>query len=110
MASMFQAKITSTHRNVRFAFVVTLISLLSFVAGRSSLLNTKVRADSGGAAEIEVRDINGGSSLVVFYPSINKVFVYANPFAGSSTWPCAYSFQLSTPGGAINRQPCPALQ
>lgn len=107
---MFQAKITSTHRNVRFAFVVTLISLLSFVAGRSSLLNTKVRADSGGAAEIEVRDINGGSSLVVFYPSINKVFVYANPFAGSSTWPCAYSFQLSTPGGAINRQPCPALQ
>ena len=107
---MFQAKITSTHRNVRFAFVVILISVLSFVAGRSSLLNTKVRADSGGAAQIEVRDISVGSSLVVFYPNINKVFVYANPFVGAPTWPCAYSFQLSTPGGTINRQPCPALQ
>jgi len=93
-----------------FYLLLLLTSVLSFLGGRWSLFNTSVHADSGGATQIEVRDINGGSSLVVFYPSLNKVFVYANPFAGSPTWPCAYSFQLSTPGGSINRQSCSASQ
>ena len=107
---MLLSRKTPLSGRLRVAFILVLTSVLSFLAGRWSRPGTSVHADSGSAAQIEVRDINGGSSLVVFYPNLNKVFVYATPFVGLPTWQCAYSFQLSTPGGSINRQPCPAFQ
>ena len=55
----------------------------------------------------KIRPVGGDSSLTVFYPGINKLFVYQNPFVGLPTWNCAYSIQLSTPGGKVERQACP---
>jgi hypothetical protein len=79
----------------------------SFLAGHWSASNKSVLADSEGNPQIEIRPVGGDSSLTVFYPGMNKLFVYQNPFVGLPTWNCAYSIQLSTPGGKIERQPCP---
>lgn len=90
----------------RRLLVLTTVALAAFIGGRWSQSSNTVRADSGDNAQIDVREISGGSSLVVFYPSLKKAYIYQNPFVGLPTWPCAYSIQLSTPGGSIVRQPC----
>jgi hypothetical protein len=82
------------------------ITLAAFLAGRWSNSNTSVRADSGASPQIEVRPIGGDSSLTVYYPNLNKLFVYQNPFVGLPKWNCSYSIQLSEPGGQIERKPC----
>lgn len=89
-----------------FCFAAVLATLAAFVIGRWSTSPTMVKADSAEAPQIEVRPIGGDSSLTVFYPSLNKLFVYKNPFVGLPTWSCSFSVQLSTPGGTIERQPC----
>jgi len=81
------------------------IALVAFGIGQWAGSYRSVHADSGGGAQIDVRQIDGTSSLVVYYPSINKLFVY-QPFAGPPTWSCAYSITLSTPGGTVERQAC----
>jgi hypothetical protein len=86
--------------------MATAITLAAFALGRWSNSATNVRADSAGNPQIEVRPIGGDSSLTVYYPSINRLFVYQNPFVGLPTWPCAYSIQLSEPGGKVERKPC----
>ena len=86
--------------------IVLAVAMAAFLAGRWSNSNSSVRADSGAAPQIEVRPIGGDSSLTVYYPNLNKLFVYQAPFAGLPKWNCSYSIQLSTPGGQIERQPC----
>src|SRR3954452_2578740 len=80
----------------------------SFLAGRWSASTRGVLAESAGTPQIEIRPVGGDSSLTVFYPGINKLFVYQNPFVGLPTWGCSYSIQLITPGGKVERQPCPS--
>ena len=87
--------------------VVTTITLAAFAIGRWSSPTAKVRADSDGSPVIQVQPIRGDSSLTVYYPGLNKLFVYQTPFVGASRWGCSYSVQLSSPGGTIDRQPCP---
>lgn len=81
------------------------IAVLAFGIGRWAGAYGIVRADSGDSPQVDVRQIDGGSSLVVYYPSLKKMFVY-QPFAGQPVWPCAYSIQLSAPGGTVERQAC----
>jgi hypothetical protein len=86
--------------------VVAALMLAAFAMGKWSNSNSTVRADSAGNPQIEVRPIGGDSSLTVYYPGLNRLFVYQNPFVGLPTWPCAYSIQLSEPGGKVERKPC----
>ena len=94
-------------RKSTFVLMLVAMGIASFLAGRGSTLNRSVLADSAGTPQIEVRPIGGDTSLTVFYPGMNKLFVYQNPFVGLPTWGCSYSIQLSTPGGKVERQPCP---
>lgn len=94
-------------RNSSSLLIIMAAALGAFLVGRWSTLTTSVLADSAGTPQIEVRPIGGDSSLTVFYPGINKLFVYQTPFVGMPSWSCSYSIQLSTPGGKIDRQPCP---
>jgi hypothetical protein len=87
-------------------FVAILAALAAFAVARWSISHTTVKADSIETPQIEVRPIGGDTSLTVYYPSLNKLFVYQNPFVGRPTWSCSYSIQLSTPGGSIERKPC----
>jgi hypothetical protein len=86
--------------------IVLCVALAAFIVGRWARPGASVKADSGNSPQIEIRPVSGDSSLIVYYPTENKFFVYQNPFVGLPTWGCAYSIQLSTPGGRINRQPC----
>ncbi len=83
------------------------VALAAFLAGQWSDSFRRVKADSIESPRIEVQAIRGDTALAVYYPSLNKMFVYQTPFVGLPTWGCAYSIQLSTPGGTIERQPCP---
>ncbi len=86
--------------------IAVFAALAAFAIGRWSNSPTTVKADSGDTPQIEVRPIGGDSSLTVYYPNLNKLFVYQNPFVGLPKWSCSYSVQLSTPGGTIERKPC----
>jgi hypothetical protein len=90
-----------------FLLMIIGTALTAFTAGRWSGINRSVKADSGDNPYIQVQSIRGDTSLTVYYPSLNKLFVYQTPFVGLPTWRCAYSVQLSTPGGKVNRQSCP---
>ena len=87
-----------------WVWLAVVVALASFAIGRWTASNKVVRADSGDA-QIDVRQVDGSSSLVVYYPSIKKVFFY-QPFFGAPSWGCAYSIQLSSPGGKVERQAC----
>jgi hypothetical protein len=82
-------------------------ALIAFGLGRWTQSASLVRADSGGTPAIDLHAVTGSTSLTVFYPNLNKLFVYQNPFVGLPTWSCSYSVQLSTPGGKVEREPCP---
>lgn len=90
----------------RRLLILIAVCLACFIGGLSSRFSRTVKADSGDNAQIEVREVTGGSSLVVYYPNLKKLFVYQSPFVGMPTWGCSYSVQLSTPGGPIKREPC----
>jgi hypothetical protein len=81
-------------------------ALASFIAGKWTGGVSVVKADSPDTPQILVRPVSGDSSLIVYYPKMNQFFVYQNPFVGLPSWGCAYSIQLSTPGGNVQRQPC----
>jgi hypothetical protein len=83
------------------------VGLAAFLAGQWTNSSTRVKAASTEAPVFQVQPIRGDTSLTVYYPSLNKMFVYQTPFAGMPKWNCAYSIQLGTPGGSIVRQPCP---
>ena len=96
-------------RKPTFCLMFVAVATGSFLAGHWSASTGSVFADSAGTPQIEIRPVGGDSSLTVFYPGMNKLFVYQNPFVGLPTWNCAYSIQLSTPGGKIERQSCSGL-
>ena len=82
-----------------------LFGVTAYLAGLCSSSIRTVKADSPGSPTFQIQAIRGDSGLTVYYPGLNKLFVYQNPFAGLPSWGCAYSIQLSTPGGKITRQP-----
>ncbi|MFL6416871.1 MAG: hypothetical protein ACJ74Y_14505 [Bryobacteraceae bacterium] len=93
----------------RSAFLLLLaIAASAYLAGRLSGGLAPVKAASADVPTISVQPVRGDTSLTVYYPGLNKLFVYQTPFVGLPTWNCAYSIQLSTPGGKVERQPCPS--
>ena len=90
-----------------FLFAMAAV-VAAFLAGRWSRFSDPIKADSGDNAQVEVREVTGGSSLLVYYPNLKKLYVYQNPFVGLPTWACSYSVQLGGPGNPVKRQPCPA--
>src|SRR3954447_17472729 len=88
------------------ALSILAVALLAFMAGRSNSPHSSVKADSTESPRVEIEPIRGDTGLTVFYPSLNRLFIYQTPFVGMPTWSCSYSIQLSTPGGKVTRKPC----
>jgi hypothetical protein len=86
---------------------IAALSLAAFTAGRFTYPTTAVHADSPDSPQVELRPVGGDSSLVVYYPKLNKVFIYQTPLIGAPKWGCSYSIQLGAPGGTVERQQCP---
>ena len=83
-----------------------LLTATAFFAGHWFGSGKIVRAESSAPGQIEVREISGGTSLLVSYPNLQRIYVYQSPFVGLPTWSCAYWFQLGAPGDPVTRQPC----
>ena len=84
--------------------IVSMI-LFAFIAGWLSAGKQVVNAQ-GLDAQLDVRTVGPESSLIVYYPSLRRAYVYANPFVGAPASGCAYAFQLGKAGGPITRTPC----
>ena len=91
--------------NSRSILIVLLTVLAAFEAGRWTGPPTTAKAYAADSTQVEVREINAQTSLVVYEPSVRKMFVYT-PFAGQPTWSCAFSIQLGAPGEKVERQQC----
>lgn len=57
--------------------------------------------------QVDVRGIGAETSLILSYPDLKKIYVYAKPFTGGPDQACAYSFTLGEPGKPIKRDICP---
>ena len=90
---------------MRSLVIIAALAALFYQAGRLSAPATNVKADDGGTPQVDIRQIGPGTSLVVYYPNLKKMFFY-QPFTGQPNWPCAYSIQIGAPGGVVDRQPC----
>ena len=91
----------------QFALGLVLVGL-GFVGGWSIGGARKVHADDA-APVMDVKSIDGNTSLVLYYPGQKKIYVYSAPFAGGPKSTCAYAFTLTTAGGTISRQNCNAF-
>jgi hypothetical protein len=87
--------------------IFCLVALIAYWAGYGGRRSATVKADSAESPTIAIQPVRGDTSLTVYYPSLRKFYVYQTPFVGMPTWNCAYSIQLSTPGGSVERQACP---
>ncbi|MGA7859557.1 MAG: hypothetical protein WCA11_16600 [Terracidiphilus sp.] len=63
--------------------------------------------ENGGNVEFQLAGVNETSSLLVYQPSTKTVYVYRGATQGNSALQCSYKFQMETPGGVIQRVPCP---
>ncbi|WP_321474087.1 hypothetical protein [uncultured Paludibaculum sp.] len=81
-----------------------LVAAAGFEAGRLAAPASRVRADDE-MPQVDVRPVGAGTNLVVYYPTLKKMFFY-QPFVGQPTWGCQYAIQLSTPGGTVERSQC----
>jgi hypothetical protein len=60
-----------------------------------------------GDVQFQLAGVNEHSSLLVYQPGTKTVYVYQGATTGNSYLQCSFKFQLGTPGGAIERVPCP---
>jgi hypothetical protein len=62
--------------------------------------------NSGGDLQFQLAGVNEHSSLLVYQPESNTVYVYQGATTGNSSLQCSFMFQLDRPGGAIRRVNC----
>ncbi|MBV9301647.1 MAG: hypothetical protein JOY62_07990 [Acidobacteriaceae bacterium] len=85
-----------------------ILAACGLVAGWFAGQGRNVHADDT-APLIDVKSIEGNSSLILYYPGEKKIFIYNAPFVGGPKSACAYVFTLTSPGGPISRQNCGTL-
>lgn len=65
----------------------------------------RVEAQSSNAV-FQIQNLSGGTSLALYYPGSQIIYVYPNATVGYSKINCAYEFRLSGPGGTVQREQC----
>lgn len=79
--------------------------VLALAIGWWARPGSRVQAQSSNVS-FQMQNVNGGTSLAVYYPNGQLIYVYPGAAVGYSKINCAYEFRLSGPGGAIEREPC----
>lgn len=92
-------------KNIHWTATFLLVAA-GFVAGRLTTGPTVKAAQDH--VQVDIRTVAAESALVAQYPDQKKVYVYLSPMVGAPTIYCSYSFTLSSPGGRITREQCPA--
>lgn len=88
-----------------------LAAALAFFAGwQASQWHTRrnqpVYAQSSDI-RFQFQNLSGQSSLMLYYPESQTVYVYPSVAVGSNFLSCAFSFKLEKPGEPIRRDQCP---
>jgi hypothetical protein len=92
---------------VRNGLAVVGVLALGYWLGAAGTVKASSSASSTGDVEFQLAGVNENSSLLVYQPGTRTVYVYRAATTGNSYLQCNFKFQLSTPGGAIQRLPCP---
>ena len=67
-------------------------------------------SDAGMGVQFQLAGVNEASSLLVYQPETRTVYVYQGATLGNSSVQCTYKFEMTRPGEAIHRVPCPVQQ
>ena len=62
---------------------------------------------SSGDLQFQLAGVSDHSSLLLYSPGSQTVYVYQGATTGNSELQCSFKFQLDRPGGVIHRVNCP---
>src|ERR1700722_4400066 len=67
-------------------------------------------SDAGMGVQFQLAGVSEANSLLVYQPETRTVYVYQGSTLGDSSVQCTYKFEMTRPGEAIHRVPCPVQQ
>jgi hypothetical protein len=86
-----------------------LIALAALSIGWWAHSSRPVQAQAAGPAMLsyEFNSIGPGTSLSLYNPADNSIYIYPSVTSGNSRTHCSLRFRLGAPGGPIERETCP---
>ena len=91
----------------RFWIMNALLLGTAFTLGWWMHSGARVQAQSTGDVFFQIKGIGPESSMMLYYPDKNAIYVYQGIIMGNSFLTCNYKFQLGKPGAPITRHVCP---
>ncbi|MGD0741412.1 MAG: hypothetical protein ABR957_17615 [Terracidiphilus sp.] len=79
---------------------------LGFWLGAGRTVKASSAESSAGDVEFQLTNVGPASSLLVYQPRTNTVYVYQGATTGNSALQCSFMYQLQRPGDVIRRVPC----
>ena len=79
---------------------------LGFWLGAGRTVSASSTESNMGDVEFQLTSVEPSSSLLVYQPRTNTVYVYQGATTGNSALQCSFMFQLQRPGDVIRRIPC----
>jgi hypothetical protein len=92
---------------VRNGLMLAGVLALGYWLGAGGTAKASSSSASTDDVQFQLAGVNANSSLLVYQPGTRTVYVYQGATTGNSYLQCSFKFQLGTPGGAIQRLPCP---
>ena len=86
--------------------LLAIVGLLAIGFCLGSSRPAKASSDSNNI-EFQLTGVNETSSLLIYQPASKTVYVYRAATTGNSNLQCSFKYVLGTPGGVIQRLPCP---
>ena len=90
----------------RNGLALTGVLALGFWLGSGRTVNASSGESSMGDVQFQLTSVGPSSSLLVYQPRTNTVYVYQGATTGNSALQCSYMFQLQRPGDVIRRVSC----
>jgi hypothetical protein len=91
-------------RNLR----ALLVTALAFLLGWQLHTHRTVQAQASDEnVRYQLQSVGGDSTLTLYYPSTQTIYVYPGAVVGNSILSCAFMYKLGKPGEQVQRVQCP---
>jgi len=87
-------------------FALIGVLALGFWLGSARSVRASSDESASGVLQFQLTSVNPASSLLVYQPKTNTVYVYQGATIGNSALQCSFMFQLERAGQVIRRVPC----
>lgn len=94
-------------RWLRDVFPMLAIVALAYWLGTTRPAKSTVYAAIQGDPQFQMAVVGPASSLLVYQPESQTIYVYQGATTGNSAVQCSFKFQMGKPGGVIQRVACP---